>query len=124
VGGRTACGGAQRRREGLRGGGITARIGGRATDPWLRPEGTRLRLAGTSLAAPVVVESFNYDLTDMGQQASKLAEADAARVVLSGPTRPAHVFRRHRVVLLYRGADRTALAVLTDLLGAEVARRP
>jgi hypothetical protein len=113
----------------LRGRGVAVEIVGTVRQPFLRPSGTRLRLTGGGLAQPVLLESYNYDSTDLGSDATSAVTQDAAAISPDGTpkmgreswTAPAHFFRADRVLVLYVGSDATALILLTDLLGPQFA---
>jgi hypothetical protein len=113
----------------LRREGLTVEPIGTIVRPFLRPRGTQLRLSGSGLTSSVVLESYNYDSTDLQTNAATAAVQDAARVAPDGSPKtgprdwqgPAHFFRADRVVVLYVGSDRGVLSLLTHLLGSQFA---
>ena len=83
------------------------------TLPLLSVPGTRLSVAGGTLAAAAELSSFNYDDTDLGRDGRQVAQDDAARVSPDGGSArtatgavtvdfvaPPHLYRRERVIVL------------------------
>lgn len=97
--------------------------------PFLRAEGTVLRVGGRDLNRPIELQSYNYDDTDLGEDGLKAAEEDASKIGSDGQPRTMsvlwkgepHFFRKERVLVLYIGEDKAALDLLTDLLGPQFA---
>jgi hypothetical protein len=113
----------------LRSRGVTVEIGRAVQQPFLRPHGTALRLSGGELTQEAVVQSYNYDDTDLGGNAAQAMTEDAARIRPDGSVEtavvewiaPPHFFRTERLLVLYVGSDATVLKLLTELLGPQFA---
>ena len=104
--------------------------------PLLSVGGTRLAVAGGTLAAPAELSSFDYDDTDLGRDGQQVAQDDASRISPDGSSArtstgavtvdfigPPHLYRRGRVIVLYIGSDPAMLATLRELLGEPFAGR-
>jgi hypothetical protein len=117
--------------DGLRARAVTIEIVEPASQPFLRPTGTRLRLSGGALGAPATLEAYNYDDTDLNGSGAEAAKQDADQIQPDGMPKtssilwvaPPHFFRAGRLVVLYVGSDPTVQWLLTDLLGAQFAGR-
>jgi hypothetical protein len=115
--------------DGLRARGIKVEVLERVHQPFLRPAGTKLRLNGTGITKPAVIESYNFDEADLGTDATQAAAQDTAQVGPDGQPRTAVVdwvapplfFRRERVVVLYVGSEPAVLTLLTDVMGRQFA---
>lgn len=102
----------------LRACGVTVHPGDMIEQPFLRAEGVVLQLRGGGLSQPIEVQSFAYEN-------STTAADDAAQIGPDGnpPTMmitwigTPHFFRAERVIVIYVGEDRSALDLLTDILG-------
>lgn len=113
----------------LRAKGVTVNIAGTASQPFLRPTGTRLRLTGGTLGGAAEVESYNYDSTDLGDDGAQVAKDDASGIAADGTpnkgpaqwTGPVHFYRADRVIVLYVGSDPATTKLLTELLGPQFA---
>jgi hypothetical protein len=113
----------------LRASGVTVDIAGNATQPFLRPRGTRLRLTGGTLGSAAEVESYNYDSTDLGADGAQIAKDDASGIAADGTPKtgtaqwsgPVHFYRADRVIVLYVGSDPATTKLLTELLGSQFA---
>lgn len=117
--------------DGLRARGVTVKVLEAASQPFLRPAGTRLGLSGAGVSSPAVVESYNYDDTDLGTNAVAVAKQDADQITPDGTPKTVsvqwvaspHFFRAERLLVLYVGSDKAVLTVLTDLLSVQFAGR-
>jgi len=97
--------------------------------PFLRAEGTVLRVSGRDLKSPVELQSYNYDDTDLGEDGLNAAEEDASKIGPDGQPRAMsilwagqpHFYRKERVIVLYLGEDKVVLDLLADLLGPQFA---
>ncbi len=97
--------------------------------PFLQATGTTLRLSGNNLKEPIELQSFNYDDKDLGTDGLKAAAEDASQIDPSGNPRtaqinwiaPPHFFHKERIIVIYLGNDTNALALFTQLLGAQFA---
>jgi len=77
-----------------------------------------------------MVESYNYDATDLGTDALQAATDDAGGIRPDGTPKtgtvswpgPVHFFRSERVLVLYVGGD--ADVVVADRLARSAVRRP
>jgi hypothetical protein len=113
----------------LRANGVRVEIMASVSRPFLRAKGTQLRLTGDGLSNPAMVESYNYDSTDLGTDATRAANDDAAAIAPDGTPKsgavkwngPVHFFRADRVLVLYAGSDPAAVKLLTDMLGPQFA---
>lgn len=113
----------------LRARGLLVEIGGPVRQPFLRPSGTELRLSGGGLASPATIQSYNYDSTDLGTDASAAAQADAAQIGPTGNPKTQsigwvaapHFYRADRVLVLYVGSDATVTKLLSEVLGPQFA---
>jgi hypothetical protein len=109
--------------------GVTVDIAGTASQPFLRPGGTRLRLTGGTLGSAAEIESYNYDSTDLGADGAQIAKDDASGIAADGTpkkgtaqwTGPVHFYRADRVIVLYVGSDPATTKLLTELLGPQFA---
>jgi len=107
----------------------------RSTALPLRGHGTVLTVTDirtpVRIAAPIEVNSFWYDDTDLGGDARAIAEVDTRKFAPDGSLRDAgqriyylgtpHLFHSERVIVLYAGSDRAMLEVLSRLLGPQFA---
>ncbi|MEP6816571.1 MAG: hypothetical protein ABI873_13575 [Marmoricola sp.] len=99
--------------------------------PGMRPRGTRLRLTGGALNGAVVVDSFNYNATDLSADPAQVLRADAGRIRPDGRLvvgravvgQPSHWFRASRLLVEYVGSNRSALVLLGRVIGHPVAGR-
>ena len=97
--------------------------------PFLRAEGTVLRIRGRDFKRPVDLQSYNYDDTDLGTNGLRAAEVDAGKIGPDGQPRTMsilwkdkpHFYRKERVLVLYVGNEKAVLDLLTDLLGPQFA---
>lgn len=97
--------------------------------PFLRAEGTVLRVSAGDIERPVELQSYNYDDTDLGTDGLRAAKEDARKIGPDGQPRSMsvlwagepHFFRKERVLVLYIGEDEAVLDLLTDLLGPQFA---
>lgn len=78
--------------------------------PFLRAEGTVLRVSGRDLERPVELQSYNYDDTDLGTN----GQPRTMSVLWEGEP---HFYRKERVLVLYVGDEKAVLELLTELLG-------
>lgn len=107
----------------LRGAGVRVEIMGSTSRPALRPHGTKLSLTGGPLGSAAVLESYNYDSTDLGQDGALVARSDVDRLMTATPAGEEHVFLKDRVVVLYPGSAAPVLTLLEGLLGPQVTGR-
>jgi len=97
--------------------------------PFLRAEGTVLRVSGRGLKYPAELQVYNYDDTDLGTDGLRAAEEDAKNIGPDGQpnttsilgTGEPHFFRKERLLVLYIGPDKAVLDLLTELLGPRFA---
>ena len=112
--------------------GIRVDIGDRVLLPILRPPGTTLLLSGGGVSGQAVIESFNYDDTDLGTDGRAVSAADAGKFAPDGSLidrsqsiayhgTPPHLFRQDRVLVIYAGTDPVVLSELARLLGKQFA---
>jgi hypothetical protein len=86
---------------------------------------------GAGLKRAAVVDSYNYDQTELGKDADQAAKEDAARIAPGGTpaTQPvtgsgaAYLFRSDRVLVVYEGSDPRVVQLLSDALGPPFAVR-
>ena len=104
----------------------------RVTVPLLRPQGTTLLLSGGGVSGQAVIESFNYDDTDLGTDGRAVSAADTRKFAPDGSLidrsqsiayhgNPPHLFRQDRVLVIYAGTDPVVLSELARLLGKQFA---
>ena len=112
--------------------GIQVEVGDRVLLPILRPQGTTLLLSGGGVSGQAVIESFNYDDTDLGTDGRAASAADARKFAPDASLidrsqsiayygTPAHLFRQDRVLVIYAGTDPVVLSELARLLGKQFA---
>ena len=117
----------------LRGKGLTVERIAEASQPFLRTFGARLRLSGGVLAQPTELQAYTYDDPALAVEDAARVQPDTSarwtepdgnvRTISFAWAAPPHFFRRERMLVLYVGTDPAALALLTDLLGAQFAGR-
>jgi len=108
----------------LRARGYTVEPIGDVEQPFLRAEGTTLRISGGDIEQPVEMQSYDYNDTEA-------AAADAAQIGPDGNPRtamitwvaPPHFFLKERAFVLYVGSDPAVLRLLNDMLGPQFAGR-
>ena len=113
----------------LRKTGFTVDPTGPVQQPFLRAQGTTLRISGGGLEQPADVQSYDYTDTDFEANGAAAAEADANGIGPDGNPRtamiswiePPHFFRKERVLVLYIGSDAMVLKALQDVLGPQFA---
>jgi hypothetical protein len=113
----------------LRAAGFTVDATGSVQQPFLRPQGTILRISGGDLEQPADVQSYDYNDTDFEGNGAAAAEADASgigpdgnpRTAMIGWIEPPHFFRKERALVLYIGSDAAVLKALHDVLGPQFA---
>jgi len=103
---------------------------GSARQPFLRGQGTVLRVSGCTLGRPAELQSFWYHTDDLGMDGLRAAEEDARGIPPDGQPAvaltweaPPHFFRKERALVFYLGNDPALLALLTELLGPQFAGR-
>lgn len=115
----------------LRARGYTVEPIGDVEQPFLRAQGTTLRISGGDLQQPAEVQSYDYNDADMGGDGAAAAAADAAQIGPDGNPRtamiswiaPPHFFLKERAFVLYVGSDPAVLRLLVDTLGPQFAGR-
>ncbi len=113
----------------LRAKGLTVEIVGPVEQPFLRGNGTVLRMSGGNLKQVAELQSFNYSGAELGTDGVKAAAEDASQIDANGNPKtmrilwiaPPHFFRKERVIVIYVGSDANTVALLTDLLGPQFA---
>lgn len=113
----------------LRARGVSVTVVGQAQQPFLRGNGTQLRLDGAGLATPPVVESYDYNQADLGSDPVRAATEDADSIAADGMPKTVkiawvatpHFYRAERLVVLYVGTDPTTQKLLSDLMGRQFA---
>ncbi len=97
--------------------------------PFLRAEGTVLRVSGGGLESPAELQSYNYDDTDLGTNGLRAGEEDARKIGPDGQPESMsilwagepHFYRKERVLVLYVGNEKAVLDLMTELLGRQFA---
>ncbi len=117
----------------LRNAGLEVTNMGEATQPFLRGDGSRLRLSGGILAAPAELTVYRYtDAVIAAEDAGRVqpdttikwTEPDGnVRTISYAWVAPPHFFLRDTTLVLYTGNDNAVLTVLTDILGPQFAGR-
>jgi hypothetical protein len=111
----------------LRAKGLTVEPVADVQQPFLRAQGTVLRVSGGALTQPAEIQSYDYNDTDLGMNGSEAAAADASQIGPDGNpatsmitwVEPPHFFRKERAFVLYLGSDQAMLDILTELMGPQ-----
>lgn len=118
----------------LRSTGLSVETGDSVAQSFLRVSGTILHLSGGSLRQPAAIQSYAYMDPAIAADDVRRVSPDGGGARWTNPDgtgqgvaiswiAPPHFFHRDRLLALYVGKDTDVIALLTDLLGPQVAGR-